>query len=115
MTTPEFPGSVEQKASDLAQQADAALRENPIPAIITAVAVGFGIGLLVRTLQHEEPHPVRDCLDETRGYLRDAWRPLQKTAKRAYADSSKAVREAVDELPELELDPIAKWWKRLWA
>lgn len=106
--------TVQKDASALARRADAALRENPIPAIITAVAIGFGIGLLARALQ-PAPHPMRDCLDETSGYLHSAFKPVKKKAQRAYDSSSRAVRGAVEDLHDIDLDPVAKWWKRLWA
>ncbi len=114
MDTQETGESFEDRASDLARQADAALRENPIPAIITAVAIGFGVGLLVRALQ-PAPHPLRDYFDETSDYVRSSLKPLKKKAKRAYKNSAKVAHDLAEEIRDVDLDPVANWWKRLWS
>ncbi len=114
MKTHNYPVHSDPPARGFAEQADLALRENPIPAIITAVALGFGIGLLVRFLQ-PEPHHLRDYVDESRGYFRSAIKPWKKKVHRAYDTSSKAIHNAADDLRDIDLDPVAKWWKRLWA
>lgn len=123
MTTEDYAvenlgSSVEEKGRELLQRADAALRENPVPTIITALALGFGIGLLVRVLQPERSF-LHECLEETSDSVRTALKPLRKKARRAYAASSGAVHdaieEAVDRLHDVDVEPVAKWWKRLWS
>ena len=120
MRTQETPGQAER----LWQQADTAVRENPVPAILTAIAVGFGVGLLVRALQPERrPEPIRDSLDETRDFLSSLFRPFAKNTRRAYSTSSHAVRDtferAADKAKQIDVDdyvdPIVKWWRQLWS
>ena len=96
------------------------VRGNPIPALLGAVAVGFAIGLLARSLEHErDPEPIRDAVNEIRALLK----PLAKKTRKAYAESSDAVHDAVAQAVERAkdldvehyVDPVARWWKRLWA
>ena len=61
--------------------------ENPLPAMFGAVAVGFAIGLIARSLEKErEPEPIRDAL---RGVLASA--------------------------RDLRVEPARRWWKQLWT
>ena len=107
----------------LLEQADQMVRDNPIPAIIAAAAVGFGLGLLVRALEPDRPaHPVRDCLDDTHDLMGSLFRPVRKQARHAgdvARHASEVVREAVEHAveraQEIDIDPVSKWWKRLWA
>ena len=101
------------------QQADEVVRENPIPAILTAVAIGFGLGLLVRSFESERrSQPVRDYLDETSDVLGSFFRPLRKqtqhTAHSVRDSVRDAVEAAVDRVRDIDVDPVAKWWRRLW-
>ena len=105
-------------------QADTALRQNPVPAILTAVAVGFGIGLLVRVLQTErKAQPIQDCLEETADFLSSLFHPFAKKSRRAYSASSDAVRDtfgrAAGKVKNVDVDdyvdPVVKWWRKLWS
>lgn len=98
---------------------DAYLRENPIPAIIGAVAVGVAVGFLValrETSRHREP--VRGFFDDLAEGVRDRMKPLQQKARRAYANSSgrvtDAVHDAMDRARKLDVDP-GVWWRRFWS
>ncbi|MES2571671.1 MAG: hypothetical protein V4710_16665 [Verrucomicrobiota bacterium] len=102
----------EEKEQPLLQKADLIVRENPVPTILATLALGFGVGLLIRALQ-PQPHPLRDCLEDTSGYLHSVLNPLAKGARRAYATSSEAVRDAVDKLHEVEA-PLT-FWQRFWS
>jgi hypothetical protein len=111
---------MKDRGQDLVRETENYVRGNPIPAILGAVAVGIVIGLVARSLERErEPEPIRDALNELRGILK----PLAKKTRGAYANSSHAVQDAVhgaverarDLDVEHYVDPVAKWWKRLWA
>jgi ElaB/YqjD/DUF883 family membrane-anchored ribosome-binding protein len=109
----------QEEEATLWQQADEAVRENPIPAIFTAVAIGFGLGLLVRSFETERrSHPIRDSLDETSDFIGSLLGPLRKrtrSAAHSVRDSVRdAVEEAVDRARDIDVDPVAKWWRRLW-
>ena len=105
------------RTHDLLREADDAIRANPIPAVLTALGVGFAIGLATRLLEIPErkPEPLRDALDDLRALLATG----AKRGQRAYADSAEAVRDAVEQAVEkardLDTDPVANWWKRLWS
>src|SRR4029079_10329174 len=107
----------QEEEATLWEQADQAVRENPIPAIFTAVVIGFGLGLLVRAFESERrSQPVRDCLEDTSDLLSSFWHPLRKRTRNA-ADSVResvreAVGEAVDRVRDIDVDPITKWWRK---
>ena len=106
-----------ERAHDLLCETDNCIRANPIPAVLTALGVGFALGLATRLLElpDRKPEPLRDALDDLRALLATG----AKRGKRAYADSAEAVRDAVEHAVEkardLDVDPVANWWKRLWS
>jgi ElaB/YqjD/DUF883 family membrane-anchored ribosome-binding protein len=111
---------IKDRGQDLVRETENYVRGNPVPALLGAVAVGFVIGLVARSLERErEPEPIRDAVNEIRGLLE----PLRKKTRKACAESSGAVHDAVAQAVErakdLEVehyvDPVAKWWRRLWA
>lgn len=111
---------LKEQGQDLFRQTENYVRANPIPALLGAVAVGFAIGLISRSLETtREPEPIRDALNEIRAMLK----PIAKKTRKAYAESSDAVRDAVEQAVErakdLDVDryadPVSSWWKRLWA
>ena len=116
----DFGHDLKHRTQDLVREAESYVRGNPVPAILGAVAIGIVIGLVARSLERErEPEPIRDALDDLRAMLK----PLAKKTRKAYANSSHAVHDAVNHAVErardLDVehyaDPVAKWWKRLWA
>ncbi len=106
-----------ERTQDLLRETDDCIRANPIPAVLTALGIGFALGLATRLLEIPErkPEPVRDALDD----LRDLLTSSAKRGKRVYADSAEAVRDAVEQAVEkargLDVDPVENWWKRLWS
>lgn len=106
-----------EPAEGLLREADNCIRANPIPAVITALGIGFALGLATRLLEIPErkPEPLRDALDDLRALLATG----AKRSRRVYADSAEAVRDAVEHAVEsardLDVDPMTKWWKRLWS
>ncbi|HEY2342482.1 MAG TPA: hypothetical protein VGH90_05600 [Chthoniobacteraceae bacterium] len=105
------------------RQAGTYVRENPVPTILGALAVGLAIGLVVRLMEREErADRLRDKWEDTEDYLRSVLAPLAKKSKRAYAKSADAVREAVENAVhranDLDVegitDPVVGWWNRFW-
>lgn len=113
----QFPS---RREDTLWEQADLAVRENPIPAVLTAVAIGFGLGLLVRALESDhESHPIRDRVDETGDFLGSLFAPIQKRTRKAPAAVREALENAMEKVHEFAVDdcadPAARWWRRLWS
>ncbi|SRR5260221_4386298 len=120
MDEPIQPPDIQEPGADIFQRTESYVRANPIPALLGAVAVGFALGLIARSLETQrEPEPIRDAVREIRSLLK----PLAKKTRKAYAESSDAVRDAVEQAvekaKEIEVDryvdPVTSWWKRLWA
>lgn len=105
-----------ERAQDLLRETDNCIRANPVPAVLAALGIGFAIGLLTRMADTPaRREPLHDALDELRGLLAKG----AKKGRSAYATSAEAVREAVEEAVEkareIDVDPVARWWKRLWS
>ena len=105
-----------ERAQDLLRETDNRIRANPVPAVLTALGIGFVIGLLTR---YVEPTPKREPWQEALDDIRNALASGAKRGKKVYANSADAVRDAVeqavDKAREIDVDPVAKWWKKLWA
>jgi ElaB/YqjD/DUF883 family membrane-anchored ribosome-binding protein len=111
---------LKSQGNDLVRQTENYVRGNPIPALLGAAAVGFALGLVARSLEpRRESEPFQDALDE----LRSVIKPIAKKTRKAYANSSDAVRDAVEQAVERArdldvdryVDPVTGWWKRLWS
>lgn len=110
---------LKDRGQDIVRETENYVRGNPLPTILGALAVGFVIGVAIRSIERErEPEPLRDALNEIRGMLK----PIGKKTRDTYAQSSDAVlhavESAVDKARDLEHqygDPVAKWWRKLWA
>lgn len=107
----------QEPAHDLLSETDHLIRANPIPAVLTAFGIGLMLGMATRVIgvpERKSDH-LRDALDDLRSLLSTS----AKRGKRVYADSAEAVRDAVEHAVEkardIEVDPVAKWWKRLWS
>jgi ElaB/YqjD/DUF883 family membrane-anchored ribosome-binding protein len=105
-----------EHAQDLLRTTDNCIRANPVPALLTALGVGFAIGVLTRLI---EPAPRREPWQEVVDDIREALASGARRGKKAYAHTTEAVREAVEQAVEkardIEVDPVAKWWRRLWS
>jgi hypothetical protein len=105
-----------ERAQDLLRETDNCIRANPVPAVLTALGIGFAIGVLTRFV---EPAPRREPWQEAIDEIRNALATGAKRGKKAYAHSVDAVRDAVeqaaDKAREIDVDPVARWWKRLWS
>lgn len=105
-----------ERAQDLLRETDNCIRANPVPAILTALGIGFAIGVMTRFV---EPPPRREPWQEALDDIRDALSSGARRGKKAYSQTSEAVREAVEQAVEkardVDVDPVVKWWKRMWA
>ena len=106
-------------AGEILREADHYVRENPVPAILGAVALGFVIGLAVRSLEHDrKAAPIHDALDDLRAFLK----PFAKRGRKAYTHATDAVRDAADQaagrVRDIDVDgyaePMANWWRKVW-
>ena len=108
--------NAKEQAQDILRQTDNCIRANPVPAVLTALGVGFAIGVLTRFI---EPPRRREPWQETLDDIREALSSSASRGKKAYAQTSDAVRDAVEhavgKAREIEVDPVLKWWHRLWA
>ena len=104
------------RAQDVLRETDNYIRANPVPAVLTALGIGFAIGLLTRFV---EPAPRREPWQEALDELRHTLANSAKRGKKAYAHSAEVVRDAVEQAVEkardIDVDPVAKWWKKLWS
>jgi hypothetical protein len=103
----------------LARRTDYFLRENPIPTIIGALALGLAIGWALRhaTAHEEKEVEVQSPLGAvnlsflTLPFL---W-PFFKSVREKYRDSAEVVKDSVDRIKSVDVDrytkPIRKRWK----
>jgi ElaB/YqjD/DUF883 family membrane-anchored ribosome-binding protein len=105
-----------ERAQDLLRETDNAIRANPVPAVLTALGIGFAIGLLTR---YVEPTPKREPWQEALDEIRSTLSSGAKRGKKAYAQTADVVRDAVEQAVEkareIDVDPVAKWWKKVWC
>jgi hypothetical protein len=118
-------GGAWQQAKDRAvtarERTELFLRENPIPTVLGALAVGLAIGLAIRFSQREEEEiEVKTPLGEMAGALSlpFLW-PFFKTMKRRAEDVGEtvtdAVKSSVDRVKDIDVHryvkPMRKRWK----
>ena len=109
----------EENRQDALHKADSYVRENPVPAVLCALGIGFAIGLLVRVLEnHEKKSFFDDPVHETEDYLSSIFQPVAKKTRKAYYRSADAVRDAVDSARDVDVedytDPVVSWFRSLW-
>ena len=106
------------KAGATRERTEFFLRENPVPTILGALAVGLAIGFAIRHAFHEEEESFKEKsigrLNWSMLSLPFLW-PLLKSAKEKYEDSAEAVRDQVHRLKKIDIEdyikPIRKRWK----
>ncbi|MEO8438847.1 MAG: hypothetical protein ABI540_01370 [Spartobacteria bacterium] len=113
-----------QKAVVVRERTEFFLRENPVPTVLGALALGLAIGLAIRySSRPEEPTSlsVKRALREIDwSTMSPAFLPgLIKSAKRGYADSAEAVKGGYERVKEVDVDeyvkPLRKQWNRLFS
>jgi ElaB/YqjD/DUF883 family membrane-anchored ribosome-binding protein len=111
-----------ERASVARERTEFFLRENPVPTVIGALAIGVAIGLAIRFSSSSAEKEVEAksplaSVDLSILSLPFLW-PLFKSLRRKYEDSSEAVKDGVDRLKKVDVDryvkPLRKKW-RTWA
>ena len=110
-----------QKAVVVRERTEFFLRENPVPTVLGALALGLAIGLAIRySSRPEEPSvSLKRALREFDwNSISPAFLPaLVKSVKRGYADSAEAVKGGIDRVKEVDVEdyvkPLRKRWKKL--
>jgi ElaB/YqjD/DUF883 family membrane-anchored ribosome-binding protein len=111
-----------ERASIARERTEFFLRENPVPTVLGALAIGVAIGLAIRFSSHsaekevEAKSPLAN-VDLSILSLPFLW-PFFKSLRRRYEDSAEAVKDGVDRLKKVDVDryvkPLRKKW-RAWA
>lgn len=109
-----------QKAVVVRERTEYFLRENPVPTVLGALALGLAIGLAIRySSRPEEPSvSVKRALREFDwSSIAPAFLPsLVKSVKRGYAGSADSVKEGLERVKEVDVDeylrPLRKRWKK---
>ena len=111
-----------ERASIARERTEFFLRENPVPTVLGALAIGVAIGLAIRFSSHsaekevEAKSPLAN-VDLSILSLPFLW-PFFKSLRRRYEDSADAVKDGVDRLKKVDVDryvkPLRKKW-RAWA
>jgi ElaB/YqjD/DUF883 family membrane-anchored ribosome-binding protein len=108
-----------EKAGMARQRTEFFLRENPVPTILGALAIGLAIGLAIRYSSSAEENEIeaKPSLGNVHwGFLSlpFLW-PFVKSLKEKYRESAEAVKEGVDRARNLDIQsytkPIRKRWK----
>jgi len=111
-----------EKAGTARERTEFFLRENPVPTVIGALALGVAIGLAIRYASSSAEKEVESksplgSVDLSILSLPFLW-PLFKSMRRKYEDSADVVKEGVDRLKKVDVDryvkPLRKKWKS-WA
>ena len=111
-----------ERASMARERTEFFLRENPVPTVIGALAIGVAIGLAIRyssssaEKEVEAKSPLGN-VDLSILSLPFLW-PFFKSVRRKYEDSADVVRDQVDRIKKVDVDryvkPLRKKWKS-WA
>ncbi len=109
-----------QKAGVVRERTEVFLRENPVPTVLGALALGLAIGLAIRySSRQEEPSlSVKRALREVDwSGIAPAFLPsLLRNVKRGYEGSAEAVKDGLERVREVDVDdyvkPLRKRWKK---
>jgi ElaB/YqjD/DUF883 family membrane-anchored ribosome-binding protein len=111
-----------ERASVARERTEFFLRENPVPTVLGALAVGVAIGLAIRYSSSSAEREAESKLplanvDLSILSLPFLW-PMFKSLRRKYEDSADVVKDGVDRLKKVDVDryvkPLRKKWKS-WA
>jgi hypothetical protein len=107
-----------QRAGTARERTEFFLRENPIPTVLGALALGLAIGLAIRYSSEsaEREKEIKTPLGNVDlGVLSlpFLW-PFFKTMKRKYDDSADVVKDGVDRLKSVDVDRYVKPLRKKW-
>lgn len=111
-----------ERAGTARERTEFYLRENPVPTVLGALALGLAIGLAIRYASSPDEREVEaktplGNMDLSVLTLPFLW-PFFKTVRRKYEDSADVMKEKVDRLKKIDVDdyvkPLRKKW-RAWA
>jgi hypothetical protein len=107
-----------EKASAARERTEFFLRENPVPTIIGALALGMAVGWALRyaTAADEKESEIETPLGNLNWSflsLPFLW-PFLKTVKEKYEDSAETVKDGVDRLRKIDVDRYAKPLRKRW-
>ena len=107
-----------QRAGVMRERTEVFLRENPVPTVIGALAIGLAIGLAIRysSESSEREREVKSPFgDVNLGVLSlpFLW-PFFKTVKRRYEDSADVVMDGVDRIKNVDVDRYVKPLRKKW-
>ena len=108
------------------QSTEVYVRENPFPAILTALGIGFGLGLLVRLFERPDRETIQVPIPKTVQKVRDydyqaavlpfLW-PVAKFFMSNYASARRGVAKAYDQASDVDVskyvDPVVKRAKKM--
>ncbi len=115
-------GQTKEKAGQARERTELFLRENPVPTVLGALALGLAIGLAIRfaSSSSEKEVEVKTPLANINWGILSLpflW-PFFKTVRAKYEDSAEAVKEGIDRVKDIDVDryvkPLRKRWKN-WA
>src|ERR1700730_11282965 len=109
-----------EKANVARERTEVFLRQNPVPTILGALAIGLAIGLAIRYASSDEKEEeVKTPLGNLNWSflsLPFLW-PLLKSAREKYQESADALKDSAGRLRKIDLDryakPIRKRWKSI--
>ena len=106
--------------STFTERVEASVRANPVGVIVGAVVVGIAAAALIRLLAGDATRTrsvraaeraadfLRDASEQLRGYVE----PYAERARAGMTRSSEAIREAVEDLPDIKSlgGHLREWW-----
>ena len=109
-----------QKAVVARERTEFFLRENPVPTVLGALALGLAIGLAIRySSRREEPSAsLKRALRELDwSSISPAFMPaLMRSMRRGYEGSAEAVKGGIERVRDVDVDdyvkPLRKRWKQ---
>ena len=108
-----------ERAGQARERTELFLRENPVPTVLGALAIGVALGLAIRfaSSSSEKEVEVKTPLGNVNWSILSLpflW-PLFKTVRAKYEDSAEVVKEGIDRVKDMDVDryvkPLRKRWK----
>ena len=103
-----------RKAGAARDRTEVLLRENPVPVIISALAVGLAIGFAIRYASSDDRRDSRSSLGSMGSLSLPFLWPFFRSIRDRYEDSADAVRGGVDRLKKIDIDDYTKPIRKRW-